>query len=409
MVLVVGLGLSAAAAARAQPETRGTHALAEWDAGRVSAAGAMIRTRVVYPTDLASPGPIVIVMHGYLRNGSYHMELARDLASRGMIAVVPDMPCGLGGCDHDANARQLTALFAWAIGESARSGSRIAGTIDPERRGLVGHSWGGLGTFLTASRDAAVDVWVGLDPQEDRGAALAAASDVRIPNAHLMAEVDGSCNGDWGADVYAATAAPHLRMVIADSGHCDPEEPTDAACDFACAAGDRATMPLFRRYTVAFVACVLGVDASMREWVGGSGFDADVAAGRLVSVMESGIDGIDCSGGGSITPVDGGVGADAGGGADASAAGDAGGVGEDAAVARDAGGGGSLDASASADAGSSGGGESGGCGCRAAGRAPVCSGRGLATIGLAALALAAIAARRARRRSSGAASAAKRG
>ncbi|MDQ3037878.1 MAG: MYXO-CTERM sorting domain-containing protein [Myxococcota bacterium] len=292
--------------AHAQPEMRGAHAVAEWDAGPVSAAGAMIRTRVVYPEGATARGPVVAVVHGYLRNGSYMMELARVLASRGIVAIVPDMPCGFGGCDHDANARQVSALLAWAIAQSDTSGSRIEGLVDPERRGAIGHSWGGLGTFLAVAGDPAIDVWVGLDPQEDGTDALVAAPDVAIPNLHLMAAVDGSCNGEWGANVASSTTATaRLRATIAASGHCDPEEPTDAACDFACTAGDRSTSPMFRRYAVAFVTCVLGVDASMSEWIGGASFDADVSSGLLTGVAESGLDTIDC--GAPITPVDGGT------------------------------------------------------------------------------------------------------
>lgn len=350
--------LATTSPASAQPEMRGALAVEEWDAGAISAAGAFIRTRVVYPSDATEPGPVVAVVHGYLRNGSYMMELARVLASRGMVAIVPDMPCGLGGCDHDANARQVSALLAWAITQSGTSGSRIAGLVDPERRGAIGHSWGGLGTFLAVAGDPSIDVWVGLDPQEDGSDALTAAPDVAIPNLHLMAAVDGNCNGEWTPAVASSTTAARLRMTIASSGHCDPEEPTDAACDFACIAGDRATTPTFRRYTVAFVACVLGVDPSMAEWIGGASFDADVASGRLTGVMPSDLDTIDC-GAPPITPVDAGPITDADAGAlpdvdAASPTADAATPGTDASTTRsDAGSG----TEPSADAG---------CGCRAA-------------------------------------------
>jgi dienelactone hydrolase len=283
-----------ASTAYAQPEMRGPRPVMEWDAGDIDAAGASIPVVVVYPSDAGASGPVVAVVHGFLRNGSYQMEMARTFASRGFVAVVPDMPCGAGGCDHDANAAQISALLEWAVDESATSGSEIEGRVDGELRAVVGHSWGGLGTFLAASRDANIDAWVGLDPQEDSGDALDAAPDVAIPNMHLMAEVDGNCNGEWGANVYDATAAPHVRLVITNSGHCDPEDPSDSLCDFACTAGDRSTSFLFRRYAVAFVACALGVDASMEEWIGGSGYDGDVASGRLIDIMEEGLDAMEC-------------------------------------------------------------------------------------------------------------------
>jgi carboxymethylenebutenolidase len=321
---LVGLSLSGLLAlvvtlpgrARAQPETLGPLTVMEWDAGSIPADGADVPVTVVYPTGLSAPAPVVLVVHGNLRDGSYHMELARTLASRGMVAVVPDMPCGTEGCDHDANARHLSALAAWAVAESATAGSTIAGTIDPTRRGMIGHSFGALNSFLAAARDPEFDVWVGLDPEEDGSTALDAAPDVDIPTLHLMAEVDGLCNGNWGTDVYDATAAPHLRMTVDRSGHCDPESPSDSACEFLCSEGDRDTTPTFRRYTVAFVGCVLGVDAGLEEWIGGAGYDAQVADGTLTDVLESGIDGLDC-GAISITPDAGIAGSDGGGSSDA--------------------------------------------------------------------------------------------
>src|SRR5262245_21370885 len=92
LVLVLCI-VSLASTARAQnPEDRGTLAFSEWDAGMVNHAGANIRTRVFWPND-PGPFPLVGVIHGANANGSYHLELARTLASRGFVVVLPDMPC----------------------------------------------------------------------------------------------------------------------------------------------------------------------------------------------------------------------------------------------------------------------------------------------------------------------------
>src|SRR5678815_2840750 len=101
------------------PEEHGTHANADFDAGSVDAAGTMIPLHVYYPTDLVQPAPLVAVLHGFFRNGSYMAELGTTLATRGFVAIVPDMPCNLAGCDHDANAMQVSALLDWAMNESA--------------------------------------------------------------------------------------------------------------------------------------------------------------------------------------------------------------------------------------------------------------------------------------------------
>ena len=43
------------------------------------------------------------------------MLVPLTLASRGFVAVVPDMPCLVTFCDHDANAAQISALLGWAV------------------------------------------------------------------------------------------------------------------------------------------------------------------------------------------------------------------------------------------------------------------------------------------------------
>lgn len=293
-VMWIALGAGPVAA---QPETRGTFAIEEWDAGRVMVAGTSIRTRVLFPATAPGPFPLVAVVHGYARDGSYHLEMARTLASRGMVAIVPDMPCGLAGCNHDANARQLSALLDWAVAQSGDAASMIAGKVDGERRGLIGHSFGALNSFLAAASDPTIDSVVLLDPNDDFGVGLDATPMIDAPVLQLIAEVEGSCNSAWREnEVHPMLPPPKLLLTVVRSGHCDPEDPTDSACAFACRAGDEATTPLFRRYAVAWTACILSADASMTEWVGGGRMMDDESAGRIAGVMRDGLDALPCRG-----------------------------------------------------------------------------------------------------------------
>jgi MYXO-CTERM domain-containing protein len=305
LAVAVVLGSIAAPRALAQaPEERGPLAFSEWDAGRIPAAGTMIRTRVFHPNG-GGPHPLVGVIHGANANGSYHIELASTLASRGLVAVVPDMPCTVTSCDHDANQRQITALLEWAVAQGADPASRLSGLVDGSRRGLIGHSWGGLSSHLTAARDATIDSLVLLDPNDDAGVGLAATGTITAPVLQLLAEVPGACNSAWNeATVRAMLPAPNLQTTISGSGHCEPGE-MDLVCSFACGSGDRATRPLFRRYAVAWTACVLLGDPAMGSWLGGADMSADEAAGRLESTFPTGLDGLPCRG--APPPIDGGT------------------------------------------------------------------------------------------------------
>src|SRR5688500_6514992 len=107
-----------------------------------------------------------------------------------MIALLPDMPCGIGGCDHDANANQLVALLDWAAMVAEDPASPIAGKVDPERRGLIGHSWGALASHMAAARDDRIDSLVLFDPNDDGTVGRDATAAVRAPTAQLLAMVE---------------------------------------------------------------------------------------------------------------------------------------------------------------------------------------------------------------------------
>jgi dienelactone hydrolase len=267
-----------------------------WDAGSVSLAGASLHV-VVHRPDSGGPYPVVGVVHGASRNGTFQRVLAQTLASYGLVAVVPDIPCQVFSCDHNANANQILAMLDWAVMQSADGTSPIAGTIDGARRGLVGHSWGALGSHLAASRSTMISSLVLLDPNDDGGVGAAAASMVTAPTLQLLAQNRGTCNNQWiSSNVTPMLAGPALATTIARSGHCDPEDPTDSICPFACGNGDASTTPTFRRYAVAWTVCNLVGDGAVAPWVGGSAFDAEVTSGTLTGPVQSRLGELRCRG-----------------------------------------------------------------------------------------------------------------
>lgn len=299
------VALLAGVPAWAQPEARGPEPVTDYDAGRVMSAGVPIPLRVYLPASPGGPLPVVLVVHGFLRNGTYMAELARTLASRNMVALVPDMPCGLGGCDHSANAAQLAGLLEWAVSEGGRRSSPLAGRVDGARRGAVGHSWGALSSLLASALPGVLDVVVLLDPNDDRGEGAQAAPRVGAPLLLLTAEVLGTCNSAWGGGVFATVPTPSLRARVLGAAHCDAEEPSDALCPIGCGRGDPSKSAVFRRYAVAFVACVLQGDRSMAPWVDGAALAMDAAAGAVDQVLGQGLDVLACRA--AAPPVDAGA------------------------------------------------------------------------------------------------------
>lgn len=271
--------------------------VSSWDAGDINAAGATLPTKVYYPSPPGSLSPVVAVIHGAGRTGANMAVLAETLASRGLVAVVPTIPCGpFTGCDHDANAAQVSAIIEWAVLESQDPLAPLFGRVDGARRGVIGHSFGGLAILLAAARDPRIGSLVLLDPNDDLGGpAQAEAASVAAPSMHLVAETLGVCNSSgWRGNVYPLTAPPHLRARVLRSGHCDPEEPTGGLCPSVCGSGDHSTTTIFRRYAVAWTSCVLQSDPAMSGYVGGPSLALDVTSGVLDSLDHAGLERLPC-------------------------------------------------------------------------------------------------------------------
>lgn len=290
--------VSAAPVARAQPDTRGPLSVETWDAGKVVLDGVEILVWAHYPTGVAGPMPLAAVVHGASRYAGVMGELSDTLASRGFVALAPNIPCNFAGCDHEANARQTSALLEWGVAQSADPSSKLHGLVDGSRRAVFGHSWGGLAGFLAAKDNASIGLVVILDANDDKDVGKAAAPLVKQPSIHVMAEKMGPCNSyNWKENIYPLTPAPHMRVVVTGAAHCDAEDPTDGLCKYVCGSGDPSTAYLFRRYAVAWASCIFVGDKAMAGWLGGPDLDAEVAAGRLHMVDHKGLDSLPCLGG----------------------------------------------------------------------------------------------------------------
>jgi dienelactone hydrolase len=296
-VLLAGVACVARPAWALGPEERGAFGVDEWDAGAVVIDGVSLKTRVFFP-DAPGRYPVVGVIHGASANGSYHPELASTLASRGMVVVVPDMPCTVISCDHARNSGLVLGLLDWVVGRSDDPASPLAGLADPDRRGLIGHSWGGLTSHLAASTSDTIDSLVLLDPNDDLTEGQDAAAAISAPTLQLIAENEGACNSMWReATIRERLVVPNLQVTLNGSGHCNPGE-VDLVCSLACGSGDTATTPIFRRYAVAWTACALLGDEEMATWLGGEAYTNDVANGVLERVFAVDLAALPCQTGG---------------------------------------------------------------------------------------------------------------
>lgn len=147
--------LAGSPTAYALPEDPGLLVPLQWNAGMAPAGGTSVPVLVYYPTGAPGSFPVVEIVHGFARNGSFHTVLGDTLASRGLVVVVPDMPCGLAGCDYELEATAVSDLLDWIEAQGADASSPDRAAVPIFRRYAV--AW----TTCLLGVDPTMGAWVG--------------------------------------------------------------------------------------------------------------------------------------------------------------------------------------------------------------------------------------------------------
>lgn len=215
----------------------------------------LVSVALYYPANKAS-APVVVVAHGFTRSKRYMAGWGAAFAAEGFIAAVLTQPTL---ADHAVNARAIAELVEQL--NSAGAALRVKPT---GMTALMGHSMGGLTTFLAAAKRP-VQAWIGLDPVGMSDSWLKPARETPMPCLVLRAE-PGAWNLDGNARLlFKNLAGPKLSLKVKGAGHLDPEYPTDILGQIACGRADAGRRAIFERYAVLFVKAFLAGDAAARR------------------------------------------------------------------------------------------------------------------------------------------------
>jgi dienelactone hydrolase len=240
------------------------------------------------------PYPVVALGHGFGNQPENYRNFGALLASRGLVVVVPKLECNFltsdPGALHAGNAQRLLSALDQVLA-LGNAGGVLSGRLDAARTALGGHSGGGLSALIAAGSRPSVKALVLLDGV-DAGSGPRAS-----PVPTLMLNTAGSsCNSNNNnASWYGLVAAgqPRSRMRVVGADHCDMQEPMSSACSFTGCAGNNpaAVRPVFLRHTAAWFSLFLGCDAAALDTVeqAGAAFQADLSAGRVADVEQSGV------------------------------------------------------------------------------------------------------------------------
>jgi dienelactone hydrolase len=212
----------------------------------ITLAGAAVAVDAYRPA--TAPRGAVILSHGFTRSRATLGGHAAALASRGIVALTPDLPSTFDFRRNAAGLAELVALL--------RTG-RVTGQ-PVERVVLVGFSAGALSSLLAASAPGVVG-YIGLDPFDrtlpDGAGALGRGFAPGLATPALLLRAPPSrCNAQsvaepWGRLLPALVA----DRVVDGASHCDFESPSDWICALACGAPDPARQALVRAAIVEAV------------------------------------------------------------------------------------------------------------------------------------------------------------
>ena len=117
---------------------------------------------IYYPTGVDGPFAVVSVAPGFFENADALADWGPRLAGHGFVAILLNTS-SLTELPATRSTEQIQALN-YAISQSNTTSSPIAGMVDPNRRGVMGHSMGGGGTLISAQNDPGLLAAVPLAP-----------------------------------------------------------------------------------------------------------------------------------------------------------------------------------------------------------------------------------------------------
>lgn len=216
-----------------------------------------------------APYPVVLFSHGSCGYPEQSTFLTPLLATRGFIVVAPPHP---GNTIHElpscGTAQAQAASFierphdmVFVLDQILAAGNDPAspfhGMVDGSRVAMMGHSFGGLTTYLVQAIEPRVKVAVPLAP-----AALGSPK-LTVPSLTMFGTIDSVVSRPPIVTAYQASSAPKMLVQIEDAGHyafsdgCFPS----ADCNPPTTLTQAEAHAFVLRYVVPFLQDMLAGDA----------------------------------------------------------------------------------------------------------------------------------------------------
>jgi dienelactone hydrolase len=251
----------------------------------------------VVPSDGPEPAPypVVLIAHGFSIESSRYYAYADRLGSFCFVACTVDYSNVLG---QDQDPVAVSAALDWALASAA-----LAGKVDPDRAGSMGHSRGGKAAVMAAIQDSRFKAVLGLDPVDACPAlgsgcpeAITQIPSLAVPTAFLGETLDAQGPGQACAPAqdnyqlfYQAAQSPSLEITVNGANHMSfvADLSNCLACGFCkpATADHQAVLDLSLSYTAAFFQRWLRGAASYDEYLTGAAAQTRYVQSGLIALQ----------------------------------------------------------------------------------------------------------------------------
>lgn len=170
------------------------------------------------------PFPLVMFSHGSCGYPLQSPFLTALLASWGFVVAAPPHPgntifefptCGTPAAQTASyleRPRDVVYVLDRLLGGSGGA-AFLDGALDADRIGMMGHSFGGLTTYLATDLDPRFKVAVPLAP------AIRAVRPLRVPSLTMLGVIDSVVDNAAARTIYAQGVSPRYLVEIEHAGH----------------------------------------------------------------------------------------------------------------------------------------------------------------------------------------------
>lgn len=209
---------------------------------------------IYYPSNSTGPFAVISISPGFLGDQSSIAGWGPRLASNGFVVITINTTNGF--ILPDQRSQEQRQALTYVINQSNVGSSPIAGRVDPNRKGVAGHSMGGGASLISANADPSIRAAMPLAPWNSS----ASFPNIRVPTLVWACQADNIAPvASHASPMYNSIPAttPKMYISVTNANHFCANDPNGFSQNIG-------------KFGVAFFKRFLDADTRYDPWVCGA-------------------------------------------------------------------------------------------------------------------------------------------